>query len=215
MAKGSMNIGIKGFGDLQKKIEDLKKKGGKALQRTVSDFKSRAPGWVSTAVTSIYNIKKAEVSGAKTDAKKAGTIKVKGEEIDNMQIVFQGRLLTPVHFGMTPKKPPKGKSYTLKETVYKGKQKVIGRFNRKKIPGGPYSDRSHNILMPTGASSADKVPYIPFQRMSKNRKDIKKFTSTSIPQMITNEDVSKEIYTSINDNLSKRLEHNLQSQMNK
>jgi hypothetical protein len=47
--------------------------------------------------------------------------------------------------------------------------------------------------------------------MSKRRNDIKKFTTLSIPQMITSEDVSKDIQETLNENVGKRLDHHLQS----
>ena len=51
--------------------------------------------------------------------------------------------------------------------------------------------------------------------MSKNRKDIKKFTTLSVPQMITNEEVSKDIRSTLNENIEKRLDHHMQSAMKK
>ena len=214
MPRGMMDINFKGFEEVQKKLKNIEKQSAIVTKRTISDIKKRAPGWVATSVTKTYNIKKAEILGSQKNKKPIGKVKVEGETIDELQLVFEGRLLTPVHFGMTPKKPPAGgKSYILKAQFFKGKQVVIGRYNKKKIPGGPYSERSHNILMPTGASSPEKVPYIPFQRMSKNRKDIKKFTTLSVPQMITNEEVSKDIRSTLNENIEKRLDHHMQSAM--
>lgn len=211
-----MDINLKGYEEVKKKLEKIEKQGEIVTKRTLSDIKKRAPGWVAASVTKVYNIKKAEVLGTQKKGKPAGSIKVKGEKVDDMQLVFEGRLLTPVHFGMAPKRPPAGgKSYTLKAQIFKGKQVVIGRYNKKKIPGGPYSERSHNILMPTGAAAADKVSHIPFQRMSKNRLDIKKFTTLSIPQMITNEQVANDIRATLNENIEKRLDNHMKAAMEK
>lgn len=33
----------------------------------------------------------------------AGSIRITGETIEELTLVYKGRLLTPVHFGMTPK----------------------------------------------------------------------------------------------------------------
>ena len=118
-------------------------------------------------------------------------------------------MLTPVHFGMTPKTAPPGKSYTLRMQVVKGQKKVIGRYLNTRTPGGPYSERSHNILMGTGNTKAGGVSAIPFQRMSRTRTDIKKFTTISVPQMIDNETVNANIYKKLNDETAKRLQHNL------
>ena len=155
--------------------------------------------------------KKSEItpSGSGKPKKMAGSIQVRGETIEEMTITYSGRLLTPVHFGMTPKTPPAGKSYTLKMQVVKGQKKVIGRYKNTRTPGGPYSERSHNILMGTGNTKADGVGYIPFQRMSRTRTDIQKFTTISVPQMITSDRTNEAIMLRLNTETSKRLEHHM------
>lgn len=215
--KGNMQITLNP--SVIQQIKSLQTGSEKAVKSTVSDFKSRGPGWVASAVTAMYNIKKAEIIPAKEkknkDKRMAGSIKASGDTIGTMSITYEGRLLTPVHFGMRPSTPPEGRSYTLKATIFKGKPTVIGRYKNKQIrPGGPFSEKSHNILMSTGAKDdkdgdEKKVKYIPFQRMSRSRKDIKKFTTVSVPQMITNEAVAEQINASINEGLGKRLEHHL------
>ena len=41
--------------------------------------------------------------------------------------------------------------------------------------------------MGTGNTKSDGTSWIPFQRMSKTRTDIKKLTTISVPQMITSD----------------------------
>lgn len=215
MAKAAIKVQVKEFENLLQSLDMIQDGTRKALENTVSDLKSRAPGWIASAVTSMYNIKKSEITprkGGKT-VKKAGSVKVRGETIETVQLVYEGRMLTPTHFGLTPKTPPPGKKYTLKMQVYKGKRETIGRYLNTRTRGGPYSERSHNILMGTGASSPDKVSHIPFQRMSRNRNDLRKFVTTSMPQMVTNEQVSQEIQSKLQDGLRDRLEHNIQRQL--
>ena len=215
MANKSFTMEIK---DLQKVIDkfgNIDKDGRKAVEATVKDIRARAPSWVAQEVVNVYNIKKSEITPStqkdkENGVKKAGSIKVKGDILKRMQIVYKGRLLTPVHFGMTPKVPPKGKSYTLKMQVYKGKKEVIGRYKKKRKPNGPFAEKSHNILMGTGNKKVDGVNYIPFQRMSRRRGDLEKFISTSVPQMIeSNEEVRTAIEKRLHDELEKRLEHNI------
>lgn len=151
MAKGSITMRVENLQKLLDQVQEIDEKGRKAVKATVRDVKSRAPGWIAQEVTQVYNIKKSEITpssgkGAKPK-KMAGSIQVRGETIEEMTITYSGRLLTPVHFGMTPKTPPAGKSYTLKMQVVKGQKKVIGRYKNTRTPGGPYSERSHNILM--------------------------------------------------------------------
>ena len=174
-------------------------------------MKARAPGWIAQEVTAVYNIKKGEItpsSGGKPK-KMAGSIRITGETIEELTLVYKGRLLTPVHFGMTPKTAPPGKSYTLRMQVVKGQKKVIGRYLNTRTPGGPYSERSHNILMGTGNTKSEGTSWIPFQRMSKTRTDIKKLTTISVPQMITSDRTNEAIMLRLNTETAKRLDHHM------
>lgn len=204
-----MEIGIVDIANLNKKLNSISKASGIVSKRTVSDIKKRAPSWVSECVTDVYNIKKADVNGTLKTGKAAGRIRVQGDSIKTLQLVYTGRLLTPTHFGMSPKSPPIGRSYRLTMQVKKGSKKLIGRYKTKRIANGPNSERSHNILMSTRTTRMDKVKYIPFQRVSKRRLDIKKFTTVSVPQMITNKDVSSRISIKLQDGLLKRYEHHI------
>lgn len=201
---------LKVFDDLK----DIYEGAEKAVQNTVSDTKSRGPGWVAQIVTEVYNIKKTEIVPSRTESgknkKMAGTIRVEGETMENLSLVYTGRMLTPTHFGMTPKSPPKGKKYTLKQQVLKGKTEVIGRYYNTRTPGGPFSERSHNILMGTGNTGAN---WIPFQRMSESRTDLKKFTTIAMPQMITSERVAPKLTEKLNEEIGKRLDHNMKRQL--
>lgn len=84
-----------------------------------------------------------------------------------------------------------------------------------RTPGGPYSERSHNILMGTGNTKAGGVSAIPFQRMSRTRTDIKKFTTISVPSMITSERTNEKILKRLQDETAKRLQHNLDRALGK
>ena len=190
---------VENFQKLMDTVAQIDEQGRKAVKATVRDVKARAPSWIAQEVTSVYNIKKGEITpssgkGAKPK-KMAGTLRITGETFEELAFTYEGRLLTPVHFGMTPKAPPKGKSYTLKMQVIKGKKQVIGRYKNTRTPGGPFSQRSHNILMGTGNAKADGTNWIPFQRMSPTRTNIEKFTTISVPQMVTSERTHEAIMT--------------------
>ena len=189
------------------------------MKATVRDVKARAPSWIAQEVTSVYNIKKGEITPSGKNSSKpkkmAGSVSVSGETIEELTITYSGRLLTPVHFGMAPKTAPPGKSYTLRMQVVKGQKKVIGRYLNTRTPGGPYSERSHNILMGTGNTKAGGVSAIPFQRMSRTRTDIKKFTTISVPSMITSERTNEKILKRLQDETAKRLQHNLDRALGK
>ena len=206
---------IKNAEKLRKDLEALQTNGKKAISATVKDLKSRAPAWIAQEVVNAYNIKKSEITPSKSGGKRAGSIKIAGETIESLTFTYSGRLLTPVHFGMSPKSPPAGKKYTIKATILKGQKKTIGKYLTTRTRGGPYSGRSHNILMSTGSTTEGGTPYIPFQRMSKDRKDIKKFTTVSVPQMVGNKQVGEAIIGRLNEEATKRLEHNVERFMNK
>nr|DAX37068.1 MAG TPA: minor tail protein Z [Caudoviricetes sp.]DAX80695.1 MAG TPA: minor tail protein Z [Caudoviricetes sp.] len=208
---GSVSVQLANLRQLAADVQAIEAGGRKAITSTVKDVKARAPGWIAQEVTAVYNIKKGEItpsSGGKPK-KMAGSIRITGETIEELTLTYKGRLLTPVHFGMTPKAPPKGKSYTLKVQVLKGSKKVLGRYKNTRTPGGPFSQRSHNILMGTGNTKEGGTNWIPFQRMSKTRTDIKKVTTISVPQMITSDRTNEAIMLRLNTETAKRLDHHM------
>lgn len=217
MPQNSISAQLSNLQQLVADLEAIENGGKKAISNTIKDVKARAPGWIAQEVTAVYNIKKSEItpSGSGKPKKMAGSIQITGETIEELTITYSGRLLTPVHFGMTPKTAPPGKSYTLRMQVVKGQKKVIGRYLNTRTPGGPYSERSHNILMGTGNTKAGGVSAIPFQRMSRTRTDIKKFTTISVPSMITSERTNEKIMTRLQEETAKRLQHNLDRALGK
>ena len=217
MSRGSISAQLSNLSQLVADLQAIEEGGRRAISSTVKDVKARAPGWIAQEVTSVYNIKKSEIvpSSSGKPKKMAGSIHITGETIEELAITYSGRMLTPVHFGMTPKTPPPGRSYTLKMQVIKGQKKVIGRYKNTRTPGGPYSERSHNILMGTGSAKADGTSHIPFQRMSKARTDLQKFTAISVPQMITSDQTSEKIMARLQEETAKRFEHHLNRALGK
>lgn len=194
-----MEMKIKDFKKIKANAEKIGKKGEVVIKRTMNDFKSRGPAWISGAVTKTYNVKKARVKASITGKKVNGKIKVSGKLVDNAQIVYEGRLLTPLPFGMKPTtRPAKAKSgnpYTVTAEVFKGKRKPLGK----------------NVFISPGNGGI----YLPFQRRVKDRMPIDAIKTLSVPQMITNEQVSVDIQTNISEGLSKRLEHHIEQEMKK
>lgn len=132
---------VENFQKLMDTVAQIDEQGRKAVKATVRDVKARAPSWIAQEVTSVYNIKKGEITPSGKNSgkpkKMAGSVSVSGETIEELTITYSGRLLTPVHFGMTPKTAPPGKSYTLRMQVVKGQKKVIGRYLNTRTPGRP------------------------------------------------------------------------------
>lgn len=208
------------YGSYRRAVKDLKSIQGKServISRLMSDARSRIPGWVASEVTQVYNVKKSEIVPAKTGKSKktVGSIKVTGQTVDGLEIVYKGRPLSPTHFGMTPKIPRE--SYTLKAEIIKGSKKVLGK--KKKLTkkqraalgknfrrqGGRTSEKSPIMLMYTGNTKENGVNYIPFQRQSPRRGDIKAIKTVSLPQMVSSERTRDNIDRAINDGLQKRL----------
>lgn len=212
IAVAMIKVTLKGYKDLKAGVEKKSAAAQKAVAKTISDMKSRAPGAIASCVTQTYNIKKSEINPSSTkQGKKAVTMQISGETIEGLAFTYKGRLLTPTHFGMTPKTPPHGKSYTLSATIRKDRgKKVIGRYKNTRTKGGPDSQQSHFVLMGTGNTKEDGVNAIPFQRRSTNRMDIAKMTTLSVPQMIGEEEaVAPAIQAKLNELLSTRLEYHM------
>jgi len=183
---------VKDIGNVLQEVKKIKNGSVNVLERTTKDFKSRAPAWVSKAVKETYNIKPARVKEAYKHAKRKGSIKVKGYLVANQQLHYEGRLLTPVNFGMTPKRRP-NKKYTVTAEIIKGNKKALGR----------------NVFLGSNKYGID----IPFQRKGKARTPLEAIRTLSIPQMITNEKVSKDIQKQISEGLEKRFDNHMKREL--
>lgn len=220
---GSMSVSV-GDGSLVQKIHKLDAKAKKVVERTVSDFKSRAPAWVSAAVTEEYGIKKSEVKGALTGAKKGiGSIKVSGMTIDSVQLVYRGRTLTPTHFKMKPTKPPSKRQDGTQLVPGAGVKSSKGVGDVAIVrPLVPYQitaeiKKGKRVRMPPAAflGTNKGTGYIPFQRTGEGRTPIVSIKTVSVPQMITNDAVRQRVSQNIEEGLGKRLEHHLEQQLSK
>lgn len=193
----SIDISLKGYKKVADKIKGMNVKSEKVVQKTMNDFKSRAPAWITKAVTATYGIPAKEVKAALTNVEKGkgvGTIKVAGFNVDNVRLVYTGRLLTPTHFKMRPKvRPAKGRKYTITAEIFKGQ--------RKKLSG--------NAFLATNRGTGQ----IPFQRTGPKAYPIQSIKTVSIPQMIENEKVAAQIQLNIEEGLTKRLENHLKQAM--
>lgn len=202
----SVTCGIRDYTGLKKKLAEMKEAPEKVLKAVTSDAVKRVPPWIAAEVAKQYGVKKAEVNSGSL-----GKMQIKGNRVDNLRIIYTGRVLTPTHFGMSPKAPGKN-AYTLKATIIKGQRATLGKvkkltkkqrqllarnFRREGTRSSPHSPV---MLMPTGTK------YIPFQRKSPNRKDVEAIKTLSLPQMVSGR-ASDGITKAINAGLEKRLDH--------
>ena len=151
MAEG-MQISIKNYAKLCSDLRAMNKDAEKAISRTVADFKSRAPGWISQAVSDEYTIKKSEVKGAMVGAKKIGSIKVSGTMVDNIGLEYKGRLLTPRSgSGLSDKGIPDKRGDPQRQGQEPAERSVPGNQQRRglhSIPENwrqPHADHLHQV----------------------------------------------------------------------
>lgn len=215
---GSMYVSCKGAPDIVKKLQKLENGGRVAIERTVSDFTTRAPAWVSKGIREHYGVDTAAIKDAATKPKRGKTsIKVAGITVDGATLEYKGRTLTPIHFKMSPKKRPEGqqnklvripgqaiagagdvamikppKKYTVKATIIKGK--------RASLPPGTF------IASGNGGAT------LPFQRKGEARGPIEAVRTLSVPQMIDGR-ARETIEETISEKLGQRFEHHIQQAM--
>lgn len=195
----------------------------KAVKYTLKDIKSRAPGWVAAETTKEYNIKKSKITPKKAGSttRKAVNVYTTGDTIETMEIVYTGRPLTALHFGISPKKPqgkrsrkqvipgpyiqfrgPESEYATV--SVYKPYTITLEIKKGRRVPlRGKYDTKPF-------LASAKNSPMIPFQRMDGERRKADAIHTTSVPQMIGSPKVRKQIESRINDEVRKRLDHHLE-----
>ena len=167
-------------------------KWAKQMEYATKDMKRSAKTIVKRATTSVYNIKSAEVTPGSERA--VGSCSLSGGVTD-LKMEYKGRMLTPTHFGMTPKAAPfnssttgiirkkttytrkrtktgRQKSYTIHATILKGKKVQIGHWRPPGSEGGKHSVKSPAMFLP------GKVP--PIMRDGSTYKALKVI---SMPQM--------------------------------
>lgn len=211
--------GIVNYKELKTDLKKLTQTAPKTvIEKTLNDVKIRGPVWIAAGVSDHYNVKKAEITGGKI-----GKVKIKGGSIETLMLQYTGRRLTPTHFGMSPQAPKDGAgSYTSKATIIKGQKKTLGKVKKltKKQranigrnftkQGQRNSPQSPWMLHSTGAKSADKVQYIPFQRREQPGKLDHVFKSVSLPQMIRkgkDGPLQPTVDARLNEGIEKRFNH--------
>ena len=213
MAKLTPYVDLKDVHEKFNKVINFVDSSSEVFDRTLKDMRSRAPGKVADAVRNVYNIKKSEIVPSKQDdkTKKAGTIKVKGDELMSLSLIYEGRALTPLHFGMTPKARPDKKKYKVSAKIKKGKKTVFTPSNPE---GGVF-------LAPNPKKPSQILPW---ERNSGKRYDISPIKTMSLPQMVGpnpetgeggNPEVIKQIGDSLTELLDKRFNYHMKRHMDK
>ena len=214
---GGFNVAMKNADKLLRQLQKLETGGETAIKRTVSDFTSRAPAWVSKGIRQWYGVDGGAIKEAGPRVKRGATqIKVSGVSVDGATLEYKGRTLTPSHFNQSPKARPGGqqsraikvpgqavntasgnevatirppKKYSVKATIIKGSRVSLG-------PG-------------TFIASGNGGSTLPFQRKSESsRMPIEAVRTLSVPQMISGR-AQETIEELVAEKLSKRFEHHV------
>lgn len=226
MSKKNDLFTVRGFksADIVKRLHKLETGGEVAIQRTVSDFTSRAPAWVSKGIREHYGIDAQRIKQAQEKPRRGKTtIKVAGITVDGATLIYKDRLLTPVHFKMSPKQRPEGqqkthtkipgqliasgspvammnqpKRYNVKATIIKGEERAT-------FPAGTF-------LAPASKTDGEKpATIIPWQRTG-NGREAWPIKTVSIPQMIDGR-AHDTIYEAIEQKLGERFQHHIERVM--
>ena len=218
---GGFNVVMKDADKLFRRLQKLETGGETAIKRTVQDFTSRAPGWVSKAVRQHYGVDTAAIKAAGPSVKRgAGSVKAGGAAVDGAALQYKGRTLTPSHFNQGPKARPAGqqnrfvrvpgqavhtargsevamvrppKKYTVKATIIKGSRVSLG-------PG-------------TFIASGNGGSTLPFQRKDgSKRMPIEAVRTLSVPQMISGR-AKETVEATVAEKLGARFEHHVAQAM--
>lgn len=191
---------------LAKRLKGKEQAAKKAMDRTIGDVKRSAPGKVADAVRAVYNIKKAELMPGSDAAK----ITIKGSGLSKLQIKYQGRVLTPTHFGMTPRVKPAGRrKYTPTLQVKKGRKVKLTPIVAPGKAGGAYQ---RPATSPYFLGCNNGSPGLLMQRHGDNVDKV--LRTVSVPQMVGNKMVSKAAQNALKELSSTRLKHNLDRALN-
>lgn len=211
---GSLYVTYKGAPDIVKRLQKLEDGGKVAIKRTVSDFSTRAPAWVSKSIREHYGVDKAAINEAGPRKKKGSTIKVAGINVDGATLEYKGRTLTPVHFNMTPKKRPtaqQGKQIKIPGQLIAGAGEVAMVRPPKKYTVKATIIRGQRASLPPGTfiASGNGGSTLPFQRKTAARSPIEAVRTLSVPQMIDGR-ARSTIQSTISEKLGARFEHHIQ-----
>lgn len=214
---------VKGYDKIKKFFETQEKGAEKAIETTEKDMKKSMPGWIASEVVKEYNIGKQQIT-----SQKIGTIRTYGSKT-GASIKFEGRVLTPTHFGMKPKNPPTPKKLSKKARMivpgnninFSGpgsKVATIGRAVKPyevswEIKRGERKKARGKYETPWFVASSNGSTPLPFQRSPGHPKNWKTVTAytLSMPQMISHDGVTlkPEIAEEVWPKMEKRFKQNV------
>lgn len=217
-SSAAFSIDMKDGRELAKRLKKIEDNGETAIKRTVSDFSSRAPAWVSKGIREHYGVDTAAIKDAgpkKTNGGKSAS--VAGKTIEGAALLYEGRTLTPIHFKMSPKSQPTARQKKYRRVpgaAIAGAGDVAMIYPPKKYKVKATIIKGQRVSLPPGTFIAEVNGgnNLPFQRTGGGRGPIEAVRTLSVPQMIEGR-AKDTIQESIGENLSKRLEHHMKQAM--
>lgn len=235
--RGNFSVSLSGGSEVVKRLRKLQDGGEVAIKRTISDFASRGPGWVSQGIRRHYGVDKAAIEDAQKRPKRGRTsIRVSGLSVDGVTLEYKGRTLTPIHFkinytelhpnGLEEKWIPiPGQKIRRDENPHTKKagqdiamvrqpkpyrvSAIIIKGKRQKMEKGTY-------LAP--AKKGKSTPIIPYQKTPDGKSSVQAIHTLSVPQMIEGKNGEKSrasdtISAIINEKLEIRLNNHIKQAM--
>ncbi|MEG0693347.1 MAG: hypothetical protein RR444_09745, partial [Oscillospiraceae bacterium] len=208
-----MEIDVSGINEIVKKFKSMPYKLEKARDRAMVRTKDSLITASSRAINKQYTIKQSDLKTSKKNGTK-GLLSVRPyQNKSGLEIIFGGRVLTPVRFQHTPRTipslTPKGKRRKYVPTVT-----IFGGSTYRLKPQRGVDGKKHPVfLAPTGATIPGQIPRIFFYRTGGTNKkgqkgrEIKPIRTVSVPQMLLNARVAPEIQQAAIDTFMKRFEH--------
>lgn len=193
--------------DAKEVYKDLKADQKKKMGLVMRDLRRDVPATVAKAVSKRYNIKTSEMkppavkvnvdkNGNKYKSKKAVDVRVDGEDLESMAVVYRGRRLTVQRFNMNPKKPA---NFTgrpgHRKRAKKDIQATVLRGKRSSVKMNGHRTFIANVRGVNQAVHAKEG----------NRKIDFVAKTLSVPIMVDNNEVRKDINKGINETVSKSL----------
>ena len=186
--------------------EDTKKRMGLVMR----DLRRDVPAVVANAVSAKYNIKTSEMkppyvktsvdkTGKKKSTAKAAKVRIEGEEIGNMSLVYEGRPLTAGRFKMNPKRPVKAKGKKGNKKREKVQVTAEIQKGRRTVVQAPRKHSGGRVFV----QNIKGVMQAVYTEDVKSR-DIGGIVKTlSVPVMIDQDDVRKVIDKGINERVGR------------
>lgn len=193
--------------DAKEVYKDLKADQKKKMGLVMRDLRRDVSATVAKAVSKRYNLKTSEMkppavkvnvdkNGNKYKSKKTVDVRVDGEDLESMAIVYRGRRLTVQRFNMNPKKPAKftGRPGHRKRVKKEVQYSVFrGSQTKARMDG-------HRTFV-TNVRGLNQAVYA-----KDGNRDIDVVATTfSVPDMVDNKEVRKDINKGINETVSKSL----------